>query len=128
MLVQYKPDLKEAKTIPFNTNLLDMEASTKPTVCGLLWLSNAQFLVSFTDAENENANTLVYIMNSVKSGPPILINYGEVCYESSQDRAKRYVSLKYQFSFCVTNITYSNHLCLINKFHFGCDSELGLRA
>ena len=92
MLVQYKPDLKEAKTIPFNAAVLNMEPSASPIVCGLLWLSNAQFLVAFTDGNNTRSCTLLYILNSVKSGPPVFINYGEVCNEPSQDRPKRYIS------------------------------------
>ena len=89
MLVQYKPDLKEAKTIPFNAGLLSMEPSANPVVCGLLWLSNAQFLVAFTDANNDRSITLLYVVNTVKSGPPAFINYGEVCNEPSQDRPRR---------------------------------------
>ena len=92
MFVQYKPDLKEAKTIPFNAAVLNMEPSASPIVCGLLWLSNAQFLVAFTDGNNTRSCTLLYILNSVKSGPPVFINYGEVCNEPSQDRPKRYIS------------------------------------
>lgn len=89
LLVQYKPDLKEAKSIPISNTLLNVEESAKPTVCGLLWLSNTQFLVSFADSENEGSNTMLFILNAQKVGPPTLVNYGEVCYDSSQDRSKR---------------------------------------
>lgn len=87
-LVQYKPDLKEAKTIPFSGEDLQM---TKPTVCGLQWLSNVQFLVTFIDESDPNSRPHLYIVNVHKAGKPTYVDYDDVCYGNpSGERSNRY--------------------------------------
>lgn len=76
-LVQYKPDLKEAKTIPFSGNDVNMN---QPAVCGLQWLSTSQFLVTFVDESDPNARPHVNIVNVQKTGPSTFLDYDDICY------------------------------------------------
>lgn len=76
-LVQYKPDLKEAKTIPYAPGDVGMG---RPAVCGLHWLSNVQFLAAFVDQDDPTAQPHLFIVNSHKTGPPTFVDYDDVCY------------------------------------------------
>jgi len=86
-LVQYKPDLKEAKTIPFTGGEVRM---SQPNVVGLQWLSNAQFLATFVDVAVAGARPHLFVVNSNKTGPPTFIDYDDICSGNSSDgRAPR---------------------------------------
>lgn len=88
-LVQYKPDLKEAKTIAFSGSDVHM---TQPMVCGLQWLSTSQFLVTFVDQNESNSRPHLYIVNVQKSGATTFIDYDDVCYGSPSERPHRYTN------------------------------------
>lgn len=76
-ITQYKPDLKEAKSIPIAANELNME---KPVACGIQWLSTSQFLVVYADQNDSGARPHLFIVNSYKNGPTKLIDYDDVCF------------------------------------------------
>ena len=86
-IVQYKPDLKEAKTIAFSGNDVQM---SQPSVCGLQWLSTSQFLVAFVDESDPNSRPHLHIVNAQKSGATIFIDYDDVCYGSPSERPHKY--------------------------------------
>ena len=96
-LVQYKPDLKVAKTTPYSGGDVGM---SQPTVCGLQWLSNVQFLVAFVDQSDPSAH--LFIVNAHKSGPPTFIDYDDVCYGNPNGgRTNRYaISSFFKSSLC----------------------------
>lgn len=86
-LVQYKPDLKEAKTIAFSGSEVHM---TTPVACGLQWLSTSQFLVTFIDQDDPNSRPHLHIVNVQKSGATTFIDYDDVCYGSPSGRPHKY--------------------------------------
>ena len=85
-IVQYKPDLKEARSFPFNQQSLGMDDSSRPVPCGILWLSTSQFLTAFNDEDNPEASPKVFVVNAHKTGPATFINYEDICYEVSKQR------------------------------------------
>uniref|UniRef100_A0A0P6FD67 Nuclear pore complex protein Nup214 n=1 Tax=Daphnia magna TaxID=35525 RepID=A0A0P6FD67_9CRUS len=89
-LVQYKPDLKEAKTIAFSGSEVHM---TTPVACGLQWLSTSQFLVTFIDQDDPNSRPHLHIVNVQKSGATTFIDYDDVCYGSPSGRPHKYLTL-----------------------------------
>ncbi|KAI9560680.1 putative nuclear pore complex protein Nup214 [Daphnia sinensis] len=89
-LVQYKPDLKEAKTIAFSGSDVHM---TTPIACGLQWLSTSQFLVTFIDQDDPNSRPHLHIVNVQKSGATTFIDYDDVCYGSPSGRPHKYLTL-----------------------------------
>jgi hypothetical protein len=107
-LVQYKPDLKEAKTVAFSSSDVHM---TQPMVCGLQWLSTSQFLVTFIDQNEPNSRPHLYIVNVQKSGATTFVDYDDVCYGSPSERPHRYCNMN-SFVFL------SQHLRLILFFLF----------
>lgn len=89
-LVQYKPDLKEAKTVLFSGEDVHM---SQPVVCGLQWLSTSQFLVTFIDGSDPNSRPHLHIVNVLKSGTNTFVDYDDVCYGNpSGERSNRYIS------------------------------------
>ncbi|XP_057372318.1 nuclear pore complex protein Nup214-like [Daphnia carinata] len=88
-LVQYKPDLKEAKTTAFSGS--DVHMNT-PVACGLQWLSTSQFLVTFIDQDDPNSRPHLHIVNVQKSGATTFIDYDDVCYGSPSGRPHKYLT------------------------------------
>jgi hypothetical protein len=87
MLTQYKPDLKEAKIIPFSGSDIEM---SKPMVCGLQWISTVQFLVVFVDQNSEQLIPHLFIVNLHKSGPPTFTCFYDICFtDPSSKRPNR---------------------------------------
>lgn len=76
-ITQFKPDLKEAKSISINGAELKMG---KPVACGIQWLSTLQFLVTYVDENDSSARPHLFIVNAFKSGPAKLIDYDDVCF------------------------------------------------
>ena len=85
-IAQYKPDLKEARSFPFNQQSLGMDDSSRPVPCGIIWLSTSQFLTAFNDEDNPEASPKVFVVNAHKTGPATFINYEDICYEVSKKR------------------------------------------
>ena len=79
-LTQYKPDLKEAKTIP-------PPASSSLTAVSILWVSTYQFAVAFRDASDASSRPGVYLVQSSKAGPTSHINFDDVCYSTGERNA-----------------------------------------
>ncbi|CAD7079157.1 unnamed protein product [Hermetia illucens] len=80
-LVQYKPDLKPARTIVCPPNIHGEPFNT----IAIQWLSTYQFAVVFLQ-EGEDMSPSLYIVNAPKAGPPAYINYYDVCYSASGPR------------------------------------------
>ena len=78
-LVQYKPDLKEAKRIaPPNAP----EPGKQLVASSILWVSTYQFLVLY---KISNAAYL-YLVQSSKSGDTKYFNYDDICYSTGETR------------------------------------------
>ena len=90
-LVQYKPDLKEAKSIAFDAAALGMDPSAVPSACSLLWLSNFQFAAAFVDSSDRSSRPMVFIVDTPKGAAPTFTNFDDICYGSAQERRQRSV-------------------------------------
>ena len=71
-LTQYKPDLKEAKTVP-------APPGQGVTYLSVLWVSTYQFLVAFKDASPDSRPGLCLVQSS-KAGDTTYVNYDDICY------------------------------------------------
>jgi nuclear pore complex protein Nup214 len=74
-LVQYKPDLKPARTIPCPAGILERNFDT----IAIQWLSTYQFCVAFLPLTSEPCPK-IFIVNCPKTGNSTYINYDEVIY------------------------------------------------
>ena len=71
-LVQYKPDLSEAKNmIPPDPNY---------SALSVLWISTYQFLASFLDKSNPDSRPGLFLVQGSKGGPTTFANYDDICY------------------------------------------------
>ena len=71
-LVQYKPDLSEAKNmIPPDPNY---------SALSVLWISTYQFLASFLDKSNPDSRPGLFLVQGSKGGPTTFVNYDDICY------------------------------------------------
>ncbi|XP_058177050.1 nuclear pore complex protein Nup214 [Anopheles ziemanni] len=82
-LVQYKPDLKPARTIVCPPGVV--EGGGGYDVLAVQWLSTYQFAAVFLPHAPDSVPAL-FIVNAPKVGNPILINYDDVCYSQSGPR------------------------------------------
>ncbi|XP_055636378.1 nuclear pore complex protein Nup214 [Toxorhynchites rutilus septentrionalis] len=80
-LVQYKPDLKPARTIMCPSGVLEGNFD----VIALQWLSTYQFAAVFLPHAEDSVPAL-FIINAPKSGNPVFINYDDICYSQSGPR------------------------------------------
>ena len=84
-LTQYKPDLKEAKTIPAPSG-----ENGPLSAFSILWVSTYQFLVGFKDAKD--GRPAFYMVQSSKTGPTNYYNYDDICF-SSGDKHKPFFGM-----------------------------------
>uniref|UniRef100_A0A336M1X1 CSON000134 protein n=1 Tax=Culicoides sonorensis TaxID=179676 RepID=A0A336M1X1_CULSO len=80
-LIQFKPDLKPAKTIPAPGNILTGDFDT----LAIQWLATYQFAAVFQNKTEESTPTL-FIINAPKTGTLTYINYEDLCYSQSGPR------------------------------------------
>ncbi|XP_055591085.1 nuclear pore complex protein Nup214 [Uranotaenia lowii] len=80
-LVQYKPDLKPARTIVCPQGVMDSTFN----VIALQWLSTYQFAAVFLSHAEESVPAL-FVVNAPKVGNPTFINYDDICYSQSGPR------------------------------------------
>ncbi|XP_058449633.1 nuclear pore complex protein Nup214 isoform X2 [Malaya genurostris] len=80
-LVQYKPDLKLARTITCPVGVIDGDFD----VIALQWLSTYQFAAVFLSRADDSVPAL-FIVNAPKIGNPVFINYDDICYSQSVPR------------------------------------------
>ena len=73
-LTQYKPDLKEAKTIP---------AAVASPVLSILWISTYQFLTAVKSSADPDSRPGLILVQSSKSGETSFTNYDDVNYRFS---------------------------------------------
>eukprot|EP00095_Tigriopus_kingsejongensis_P002488 maker-scaffold64_size435223-snap-gene-2.25 protein:Tk02488 transcript:maker-scaffold64_size435223-snap-gene-2.25-mRNA-1 annotation:"nuclear pore complex protein nup214 isoform x3" len=78
-LTQYKPDLKEAKTMPAPPS-----ANNALAAQSLLWISTYQFLGAFKDKSDPNSRLCLYIVHGSKAGPTTYTNFDDVCYSTGE--------------------------------------------
>uniref|UniRef100_A0A182NUP6 Nuclear pore complex protein Nup214 n=1 Tax=Anopheles dirus TaxID=7168 RepID=A0A182NUP6_9DIPT len=83
-LVQYKPDLKPARTIVCPAGVV--EGGGTFDVLAVQWLSTYQFAVVFLPHAPDSVPAL-FVVNAPKVGNPVLINYDDICYSQSGPRA-----------------------------------------
>ncbi|XP_065089839.1 nuclear pore complex protein Nup214 [Ochlerotatus camptorhynchus] len=80
-LMQYKPDLKPARTIVCPPGV--MEGSFD--VIAVQWLSTYQFAAVYLPHGEDSVPSL-FIVNAPKVGNPTFINYDDICYSQSGPR------------------------------------------
>ncbi|XP_055377648.1 nuclear pore complex protein Nup214 [Condylostylus longicornis] len=80
-IVQFKPDLKPARTIECLSGVVDGSFKT----IAVQWLSTYQFAAAYLqDGDDMTAN--LFIVNAPKTGHPTYINYYDICYSTSGPR------------------------------------------
>ena len=72
-LTQYKPDLKEAKTVA-------APPGNPVTYLSVLWVSTYQFLVAFKDLSDQDSRPGLCLVQSSKAGDTTYVNYDDICY------------------------------------------------
>uniref|UniRef100_A0A182WGB6 Nuclear pore complex protein Nup214 n=1 Tax=Anopheles minimus TaxID=112268 RepID=A0A182WGB6_9DIPT len=82
-LVQYKPDLKPARTIVCPAGVV--EGGGAFDVLAVQWLSTYQFAAVFLPHADDSVPAL-FIVNAPKAGNPVFINYDDICYSQSGPR------------------------------------------
>lgn len=80
-LMQYKPDLKPARTIACPPGV--MEGSFD--VIAVQWLSTYQFAAVYLPHAEDSVPSL-FIVNAPKAGNPTFVNYDDICYSQSGPR------------------------------------------
>ena len=76
-LTQFKPDLKEAKTVAPPPG-----SSSGLTYLSVLWVSTYQFLVAFKDTSDPDSRPGLCLVTSSKSGETSYVNYDDICYST----------------------------------------------
>ena len=74
-LTQFKPDLKEAKTVA-------PPPGSALTYLSVLWVSTYQFLVAFKDTSDPDSRPGLCLVTSSKSGETSYVNYDDICYST----------------------------------------------
>lgn len=81
-LIQFKPDLKPARSIPCPPNIFG--GSAFDTIA-IQWLATYQFAAVF-QSKAEDTTPALFIVNAPKTGASNYINYDDICYSQSGPR------------------------------------------
>ncbi|XP_062546766.1 nuclear pore complex protein Nup214 [Armigeres subalbatus] len=80
-LMQYKPDLKPARTIACPPGVMEGPFD----VIAVQWLSTYQFAAVYLPHAEDSVPSL-FIVNAPKAGNPTFVNYDDICYSQSGPR------------------------------------------
>lgn len=80
-LMQFKPDLKPARTIACPPEVMEGPFD----VIAVQWLSTYQFAAVFLPRAEDSVPSL-FIVNAPKAGNPVFVNYDDICYSQSGPR------------------------------------------
>ncbi len=77
-LTQYKPDLKEAKTME--------PPSAALKAVSILWISTYQFLVAYQDLSDPDSRPGLFVAQGSKTGSMTYTNYDDICYSTGDQK------------------------------------------